>query len=507
MLRRNLMAAATLSFCPFLCTSCIEGEGNPAVYQNQQIPGDARVMIKTGKVGALLKASDITLASLAISLTASGEAPVAIAFDLSGNGPSQVSHTFTGLASMKTWSMVATSTDQSGQVIHSGSTSFEVLPRRTTAVNLDLPARYSMLKASFLPVLDSVIRCELFVDDVLRSDSAFEKQGKLGDTIPLAFDYLSTGVDHALRLDVYGEMWGIDTLLYRGATTLNVPAGQDVSQRLTLAWVGPGQPPVGSADMSVSLGGISTVTVLGELEGRGAFNEEFNSAALDTAWHVYDFSGTRSNSLVSPANHFSLSDATGALRYYLDPMTHGDGFLNGYLTTSGQHSCCSHDPGQEVFRSLNGDQWILETKVTYFMPISNGRTLDIRVYFGDGGLNTYYAGFMRGRDTEYNEISAFIVRKDGPDPVDFTYLDRLPIRTYSYGGTEGDLAIIHYRIVRDGSMLRLLWSDNGSEWNGIVSRDLGAGLEGAAQRVTLTGLSWFNSVGSYAEYDYLRFTR
>ena len=41
------------------------------------------------------------------------------------------------------------------------------------------------------------------------------------------------------------------------------------------------------------------------------FNEEFDSPTLDPAWHVVEFTGTRSYDYTSPANHFSLSDSPG----------------------------------------------------------------------------------------------------------------------------------------------------------------------------------------------------
>jgi hypothetical protein len=60
------------------------------------------------------------------------------------------------------------------------------------------------------------------------------------------------------------------------------------------------------------------------------------------------------------------------------------------------------------------------------------------------------------------------------------------------------------RLERDGSVLTGSWSPDGVTWTQGWSRDLGSQLDDLQQRVVVTGLSWFNSANSYADYDYIR---
>lgn len=277
MKKRSVILAAALACVGILQTGCFKVDNNPAAAGNAEAQGSAQVTVNVGKVGALAKgaalaktggAMDIDLAALELTLTAPGEAPVTQSIPLSGHGSNTINQTFTGLASLKTWTLAARSADHAGHTIHTGTTSFEVRPKQTTNVSLNLASMVSMLKAQFFPIRDSVTRCELWVDDSRRDSASFPKQSKLGDTVRLAYDYLATGTSHTIRLDVHGEMWGIDTLLYSESTTVNVAAGVDVSRSMVLRWVGPNMPPPGQASMTVALGATGTVTVAGNLEGQ-----------------------------------------------------------------------------------------------------------------------------------------------------------------------------------------------------------------------------------------------
>lgn len=257
-----------------LLMGCLRDDRNPS--GGGTPAGAAKVVIQAGRIGALAKgaplakAAAIELAELEVTLSAAGETSVTETFPLSGNGPATVSHTFPGLASPKTWSLSALTRDRLGEIIHRGASSFEVRPRQTARVDLALSALFSMLRANFHPIRDSVTRVELWVDGDRRDDSAFAKQSALGDTIPLFFDYLAAGSSHVLGLRVFGEMWGLDTLLYSADTSLNVVAGEDGTHSLLLSWVGPASPPPGQATMTVSLGRVGTQVVNGHLEDTAA---------------------------------------------------------------------------------------------------------------------------------------------------------------------------------------------------------------------------------------------
>lgn len=235
------------------------------------------------------------------------------------------------------------------------------------------------------------------------------------------------------------------------------------------------------------------------------FDEDFSSPTLDPAWSVVAFSGTRVHGLSSPANDWSLASSPGHLRYILHPMTHGDGYINGYQPTFSYHSCCNHDPGVELHRSFGGTSWTFETKVMYHMPFANGRNFDFRIYFGDGGPGTFYASFVRGRDVHpFNAIYFRLVEKTGSNLSDLT--DRVSPPSLVFNPITVTDSTHWFRLDRNGGVLTAFWSDDGTTWNTAWSHDLGSALDGLDQRVVVTGLSWFVPAGSYADYDYIRVT-
>lgn len=143
------------------------------------------------------------------------------------------------------------------------------------------------------------------------------------------------------------------------------------------------------------------------------------------------------------------------------------------------------------------------------MPFSNGRNLELRVYFGDGDVNTYYVGFIRGRDgpwdgqPERNPIELRLARKIGAAGTD---ADMIMIRreTPTFTPADPSYSTFYYRLERQGGVLTAMWSPDGTTWTTGFSEDLGAQLDGLNQRVVLTGGSWFSPAGSYADYDYIK---
>jgi hypothetical protein len=228
--------------------------------------GSAIVSVGVGAVGALAKRADISLARLIVSLSAAGQPTINDTFALSGTSSTTINKTYSNLASLITWTLSARSLDSRDSVIHSGSTTFVVQPRQTASVSLNLDARYSMLKANFFPIRDSVTRCVLLVDGIVKKDSSFARQSHIGDTVKLAFDYLKTGVAQRIKMSVYGTMWGLDTLLYTGDTLITAVPGVNATYNVLLKWVGPSLPPSGQGTMSVVLGAAGTVTMNGTLQ-------------------------------------------------------------------------------------------------------------------------------------------------------------------------------------------------------------------------------------------------
>ncbi len=243
--------------------SCSDSSENSLISDNT---GEANVLVQISKVNKIGKSRSIELSKLYVSLSASGEAVIYDTIVITGNEQIVVPIHYENLASLKIWTITAETRDNSAIVIHSGTLSFEINPNETTTANVVLMSAFSMLNANFLNIADSVTRCELHVDDVLKSDSSFEKQSHSGETITLTYDYLEAdNNNHNVRLDVYGEMWGEEKLLYTGDTTIPVLSGVDENYNVKLRWVGPDLPPAGQAEITVTLGNTGTVTINGDM--------------------------------------------------------------------------------------------------------------------------------------------------------------------------------------------------------------------------------------------------
>lgn len=257
----RLLVALTIAVVLFSCSE------NPNTPIQKNDFGSADITFNIGKIGTLGKIRTVELSKLYIALNAPGEASVYDTFNLSGNGGGTYTRIYGDLASLfKTWTLTAATRDVEGTVIHSGTTQFIVPVQDTVSVTLTIDAKYSMLKANFYPIRDSVTRCELWMDCTKVDDSSFTQQSLFGDTVTLSFNYLDTGISHRIKLDVYGNMWGVEQLLYAGDTLVTPRSGIDMGYSLTLKWVGPATPPPGQAYMNVILGAIGTVSINGELE-------------------------------------------------------------------------------------------------------------------------------------------------------------------------------------------------------------------------------------------------
>jgi hypothetical protein len=232
-----------------------------------------------------------------------------------------------------------------------------------------------------------------------------------------------------------------------------------------------------------------------------SFRDDFNSSTLDPAWQVFAYTGARVYGYTSPANHMSLTDQPGYLRYSLDQMTHADGFLNNHQVCN--PPICNpyypYDAGLDLSRPFGGENWVFESKASYYMPDTNGRGLQLRIYFGDGGVNTYYVNFARGRDVSSNAVGVALSQQTGS-----TLSDVVQLTSFNISDAPADTYF--YRLERASNLLTASWSLDGVTWNTAFSQDMGTSLDGLSQQVVITGNSWFIPAGSYADYDYVSLT-
>ena len=244
----------------------------------------------------------------------------------------------------------------------------------------------------------------------------------------------------------------------------------------------------------------------GTLTAPSGFFEDFSSSTLDPAWQVVEFTGTRVYNCSSPANHISLTERPGYLRYYLDPMTHYDGFVNNFQTMYyGYGTPYHYDPGLELRREFCGDRWIFEAKAEYYIPYTNGRRFDVRIYFGDGSVPTYLVDFMRNADVNGNSLRAYLWKWSGN--LQWPPEDQLAAHEpddWYWGYGQYPETTIYWRLEREGGLLIAQYSEDGITWNPTFTYDLGNQIAGMQQWVVVTGLCWFNTAGSYADWDYIQ---
>ncbi len=268
------------------------------------------------------------------------------------------------------------------------------------------------------------------------------------------------------------------------------------------------------------------------------FHEAFDSAVLDPDWTVVP--GTRVARYIdpdSPANEFSLSANPGHLRYGSGQMTHADGFLTGwqpvhagsFRTPDGVFHSLQRDPGLEIRRRFGGDRWSMEAKVDYHMPNAphlvgissneglnqDARTHNLRVYFGDGDTGTLYVDVQRwadrrdcgrsGRQRTWCYSSTFSINVVERTGFEWSRLLASTVAgaSHDFGNPAAADSSHWVKLERAGGVLSAQWSLDGSTWTVPLTVDLATRLDGRDQQLAISGSSFFQPLGSYADYDYI----
>jgi len=222
--------------------------------------------------------------------------------------------------------------------------------------------------------------------------------------------------------------------------------------------------------------GMSTVA-----EGSIGFREDFSEPVLDPAWTVTD----------TYPGHGYYSLTGNSLRYYIQAWSQAVDTPTppnewGYV----------YYPCMKLSRSFSGTDWTFETKVTYYMPYSNGRFLVMQVFLALPGsadwLQTQYGAitFYRNADLSPGSMN-WVGDIDG-----IIQRGTLPISGTSYD-------TYYFRIVRKDKELTLLWSSDGQTWLGLYNTEMSDQTAELSQYVRLGGISWATPAGSYADYDYI----
>lgn len=273
MKRKNIQSLfLTVTFCltagVLVLTGCTgDGITDPSD-SDTPTSGAAAVSITLGKIGTLAKRSVIEMEHLIIQISVEETDSIVITdtIALSGYEDTTVGDIFPDLTAPEDFVLTVTSIDDNGETIHSGTDNFTTEPGDTVQVSLDLDAQYSMLRASFNDIPDSVDEVVLEIDDVDTLDSSFTTGSK--EKIILEYDYLEAdaeGIEYDISLKANGSFYGNDTVLYAADTTIMAISSIDTSYQVVLTWVGPGIPD-GAAEITVTIGNVGTTQINAEFE-------------------------------------------------------------------------------------------------------------------------------------------------------------------------------------------------------------------------------------------------
>ena len=376
MYKKKVLTALSTSFLIWGCNS--ESSTSPTTPESKL--GTAQVSIKSSQVGKLARmattVADIELVKLILNLSAEGETSISDTTLISGNGATQVIREFNNLTPLKTWTVEATTIDSQDSIIHQGGTSFDVQPAQTTDVTLDLDAKYSMLKAEFNQIRDSVTSLHLFVDAVEVNTTTFASGTNNGTSVILDYDYLLADAPaiHDIKMQAQGFLWGLPYTLYEGDVEVVVTPGQDTSYVINLEWVGPGEPPAGQASMTVNLGNIGSVTVEGNfaIDPNSLSVNSFSGAFANQNW---TFASSGAIAYNMSESSFDISSGGGGGGPLATITIPADGIISFdwamTVFSAGQY-------GDNIYYTINGAQVNLSDYGT-----NNGAETGIAVAAGD----------------------------------------------------------------------------------------------------------------------------
>jgi len=233
-----------------------------------------------------------------------------------------------------------------------------------------------------------------------------------------------------------------------------------------------------------------------------SFEVEFSSSELDTAWSVYEWKGPNVYGYKT-FGRYSLTDNPGNLRYYLDPgMDYS--YRQSYQPTFSSHWYWNY-PGLEISRLICGDQWVLETKVTYsFLDGADSRGTALLIFFNpEQNKETVlkierFKSFYKKDHYNVNHLKIQLYDKGSiikENKYCLSPYDTIGVTSYTY----------FYRIFRTDTLITVEISEDGANYKNVLSGKLRTDLLGIPQQIALAGISWYTPAGSYADWDYIRF--
>jgi DNA-binding beta-propeller fold protein YncE len=201
------------------------------------------------------------------------------------------------------------------------------------------------------------------------------------------------------------------------------------------------------------------------------FSDEFNDADLGSEWKILKGFGS-----------YSLIENPGFLRFRVAIPS-------------------SSSPGVILMRKFRGDNWTLDTKVTYFTGTTGGgRDLRFVISFGgpplEFGTEPDSIIISRGRDS-WNDCCPGGISIEVVDDDRHVSMDHPPPVKAS--------ETYYWRIKRAGNTLSVENSDDGIAFTVVGSHEFGPKTEKLVQYFSITCHSHPNK-DAYADYDYVRLT-
>ena len=219
------------------------------------------------------------------------------------------------------------------------------------------------------------------------------------------------------------------------------------------------------------------------------FSEEFESSELDSAWQVWTWDGEPWSYYIPSS--FSLTENPGHLRYKLGAMVTPEKIPDLYQYW--------YYPDIQIWREFRAINWLLEIKVTFYLPYSNAKQFIFKLFYGDIFAPDYCIYLEKSIDHTYS---------GAPYQFNMSFFDREKRQTFNIQPEEKlrnqRYQTYYFRIIRLDTDFFIFWSKTGSSYalEQIVSFD--EEINSLPQGIAISAKSWFSPSGAYADFDYIR---
>lgn len=148
---------------------------------------------------------------------------------------------------------VSAKVDVDSRTLFEGNTVFAVDPGRPVDVSISMSALFSVGRFR-VPVVDSMTKFIMYIDRQPKIEYIVAKQTRVGETLEFELNDLPAdnyGRLYYFDIQLVGEMWGREVVLYRMTNAIQIVSGQSQLISMDLVWVGPTAPPPSGAKLTL----------------------------------------------------------------------------------------------------------------------------------------------------------------------------------------------------------------------------------------------------------------